>query len=88
MLNNWIESQHKQIDICRDVDEKRGDNRNKFPFNDYPMIGFPRNRYYYCTNRESEVDGSDVIDDEMKEHLQMVLDEMKSQSERDRTNNL
>jgi hypothetical protein len=79
------ESQDKLIDICRDVGKKCGYN-TKFSFNDYPKTGFPINTYYYCTNKE--LDDTNVIDDEMKEHLQMVLDEMKSQSEKDRTNNL
>jgi hypothetical protein len=80
------ESQDRLIDICRDVGKKCGYNK-KFSFNDYPKTGFPTNTYYYCTNKEDEVDDTNVIDDEMKEHLQMVLD-MKNQSEKDRTNNL
>ena len=62
-------------------------NKN-FSFNDYPKTGFPANTYYYCTNKENQVDDTNVIDDEMKDYLQMVLDEVKSQSEKDRTNNL
>jgi hypothetical protein len=81
------ESQDRLIDICREVDKKCGYNKN-FSFNDYPKTGFPTNTYYYCTNKENQIDDTNVIDDEMKDYLQMVLDEVKSQSEKDRTNNL
>jgi hypothetical protein len=81
------ESQDKLIEICRDVGKKCGYEK-KFSFNDYPKTGLPINTYYYCTNKENELDDTNVIDDELKEHLQMVLDEMKNLSEKDRTNNL
>jgi len=47
-------------------------------------MGFPSNTYYYCTNRKNEFDDQNVIDDEMKEYLQMVLDEMKKKNENDK----
>jgi hypothetical protein len=62
---------------------------NGFPFNDYPIIGLPNNTYYYCTNRENEItDRNVVIDDEMKEYLHMVIDEMKNKANNDKMNNL
>ena len=64
------------------------DYENGFSFNDYPTIGLPNNTYYYCTNKEDEIADHNVINDEMKEYLQMVIDEMKNKSNNDRINNL
>jgi hypothetical protein len=80
------ESQDRIIDACNHLKkEKGGHNKNKFSFNDYPIIGFSSNKYYYCTNKKSEFDDQNVIDDEMKEYLQMVLDEMKNTNENDKS---
>ena len=61
---------------------------NGFPFNDYPTVGLPNNTYYYCTNKENEITDHNIIDDEMKEYLQMVIDEMKNKANNNRINNL
>jgi len=57
-------------------------------FNDYPTIGLPNNTYYYCTNKENGITDDNVVDDEMKEYLQMVINEMKNKAVHDRMNNL
>jgi hypothetical protein len=67
--------QERLIDICRRVYEKYGYNKNKFSLDDYPLIGFPSNMYYSYTNDGDNEEN--VIEDDMKEYLQMVLDEMK-----------
>jgi hypothetical protein len=71
-LQNWL------IDICKHVDEKYGHNES---FKDYPMTDFPTNTYYYCTDVENEVNNYNT-DDEMKEYLQMLLDEMKNKNDK------
>jgi hypothetical protein len=57
-------------------------------FNDYPATGLPNNTYYYCTNKENETADQNIIDDEMKEYLQMVMDEMKNKADNKKMNNL
>lgn len=67
--------QDRIIDIRKHVYEKYGYDKSKFSFNDYPLIGIPGNMYYSYT---SEGDNEEnVVGDDMKEYLQMVLDEMK-----------
>ena len=78
------ESQDRLIDICKHLDEKYGYERNKFSFNDYPIIGFPNNTYYYSTSKGNEANNYNVIDDEMKEYLQMVIDEVKNENKNDK----
>ena len=78
------ESQGRITDVCNQLEEKGGYDKNKFSFNDYPITGFPSSTYYYCTNKKNEFDDQNVIDDEMKEYLQMVLDEMKNKNENDK----
>jgi hypothetical protein len=68
--------------------EKSDHIENGFPFNDYPTIGLPNKTYYYCTNKENDITDHNVIDDKMKEYLQMVMDEMKNRANNDRINNL
>jgi hypothetical protein len=68
--------------------EKSDHIENGFPFNDYPTIGMPNKTYYYCTNKENDITDHNVIDDKMKEYLQMVMDEMKNRANNDRINNL
>jgi hypothetical protein len=70
--------QEQLIDNCRYVYEKYGYGKNKFSFNDYPQIGFPDNLYYSYTNEGDNEEN--VIEDDMKEYLQMVLDEMKNKN--------
>ena len=41
-------------------------------------MGLPNNTYYYCTNKENEITDQSVINDEIKEYLQMVVDEIKA----------
>jgi hypothetical protein len=78
------ESQDRIINVCNHLEEKGGHNKNKFSFNDYPIIGFCSNTYYCCTNKKNEFDDQNVIDDEMKGYLQMVLDEMRNKNENDK----
>ena len=61
---------------------------NELSFNDYPKIGLSNNTYYYCTNKENAIIDDNVVDDEMKEYLQMVIDELKNKANNDRINNL
>jgi hypothetical protein len=68
------------IEICKHVYHKYGYNKNKFLLTDYPMIGFPKNMYYSYAN---EADKEDNVDDDMKEYLQMILDEMKNKNKND-----
>jgi hypothetical protein len=56
--------------------------------NDYPTKGLPKNTYYYCTNKEDEITDQNIIDDEMKEYLQIVMDEMKNKADNNKMNNL
>ena len=74
--------------ILSTADEKFDYNENGFSFNDYPTIGLPNNTYYYCTNKENGITDDNVVDDEMKEYLQMVINEMKNKADHDRMNNL
>lgn len=67
--------QEQLVDICKHVNEKYGYDKNKFSFNDYPLIGFPNNMFYSYTNEGDNEES--VIEEDMKEYLQMVLDEMK-----------
>jgi hypothetical protein len=69
------ELQDRIIDLRKHVYEKYGHDKNKFSLNDYPLIGFPGNMYYSYTNEGDNEEN--VIEDDMKEYLQMVLDEMK-----------
>jgi hypothetical protein len=39
-------------------------------------------------NRENDITDHSVINDEMKEYLQMVIDEVKNSANNDRVNNL
>jgi hypothetical protein len=75
-LNNLTQGQ--LIDIRKHVYEKYGYNKNKFSFNDYPQVGFPSNMFYSYTNEGDNEEN--VIEDDMKEYLQMVLDEMKNKN--------
>jgi hypothetical protein len=68
--------------------EKLDYDKSGFSFNDCPTIGLPNNTYYYCTNRENEITDQNIIDDEMKEYLQMVMDEMKNKIDNNKMNNL
>jgi hypothetical protein len=74
--------------ILSTADEKLDYDENGFSFNDYPTIGLPNNTYYYCTNKENEITDQNIIDDEMKEYLQMVMDEMKNKADNNKMNNL
>jgi len=74
--------------ISSTLGEKFSYIENGFPFNDYPTIGLPNNTYYYCMNRENDITDHSVINDEMKEYLQMVIDEVKNSTDNDRVNNL
>lgn len=56
-------------------------------YSDYPTIGLPNNTYY-CTNKENAITDENVVDDEMKEYLQMVVDEIKNKANNDRMHNL
>jgi hypothetical protein len=68
--------------------EKVDYSENGLSFNDYPTIGLPNNTYYYCTNKENAITDDNVVNDEMKEYLQMVIDELKNKANNDRMNNL
>jgi hypothetical protein len=70
------------------ADEKPDYDESDFLFNDHPTIGLPNNTYYYCTNEENEITDQNIIDDEMKEYLQMVMDEMKNKADNNKMNNL
>ena len=72
------QSQDRLSDICKHVNQRYGYNKNKFSLADYPIIGFPKNMYYSYTNEGDK--GENVIDDDMKEYLQMVLDEMNTKN--------
>ena len=56
-------------------------------YSDYPTLGLPNNTYY-CTNKENAITDENVVDDEMKEYLQMVVDEIKNKANNDRMHNL
>jgi hypothetical protein len=73
--------------ILSTADEKPDYDESDFLFNDYPTIGLPNNTYYYCTNKENEITDQNIIDDEMKEYLQMVMDEMKNKADNNKMNN-
>lgn len=74
--------------ILSTADEKLDYNESGFSFNDYPTTGLPNNIYYYCTNKENGITDQNIIDDEMKEYLQMVMDEMKNKADNNKMNNL
>ena len=74
--------------ILSTASEKVDYSENGLSFSDYPTIGLPNNTFYYCTNKENEITDDNVVDDEMKEYLQMVIDEMKNKANNDRMHNL
>ena len=39
------ESQGRITDVCNQLEEKGGYDKNKFSFNDYPITGFPSSTY-------------------------------------------
>jgi hypothetical protein len=65
------------IDIRNHVYQKYGSNKNKFPFTDYPVTGLPNNTYY----SNDEYNEENIIGDDMKEYLQMVLEELKNKND-------
>lgn len=65
------------FDVCKHVHQKHSYNKNKFLHTDYPVIGFPKNMYYSYTYGEGREDN--IADDDMKEYLQMILDEIKKE---------
>jgi len=79
------EVQDRINDVCKHLEEKYEYSKNKYSDSDYPVTGFPSNTYYHCTNKKNGFDDQNVIDDEMKEYLQMVLDEMKNKNENDKS---
>jgi hypothetical protein len=73
------QSQDRLIDVCKLVYKKHGHNKNKFLCTDYPVIGFPKDMYYSYTYEEDKEDK--VVDEDMKEYLQMILDEIKNKKD-------
>lgn len=74
--------------ILSTASEKVDYSENGLSSSDYPTIGLPNNTYYYYTNKENAITDENVVDDEMKEYLQMVIDEIKNKANNDRMHNL